>query len=63
MEGNTQEWFNGKVLEKLKLNKICKKLKKSSLHIEKGLYKKSKYDGLKLISRKRRLFLKRSSYK
>ena len=50
MKGNTHKWFNGEVLEKLNLrNKLFKKFKKSRLHIDKELYKKSKYDALKLI--------------
>ena len=51
MKGNTQKWFDGEVLEKLNLrNKLFKKFKKFGLHIDKELYKKSKYDPLKLIT-------------
>ena len=58
---NTQKWFDGEVLEKLTLrNKLCKKFKKSGLHIDKELYKKLKYDALKLIGQKKQGFLKRS---
>ena len=47
---NTQEWFDGKVLEKVNLrNKLLKKFKKQRLHIDKELHKKSEYDALKLI--------------
>ena len=64
VKGNTQKWFDGKVLEKLNLrNKLFKKFKKSRLHIDKELYKKSKYDALKLIASKNELFSKRSSQK
>ena len=65
VEGNTQKWFDEKVLEKLNLrNKLFKKFKKSRLHIDKELYKKSKYDALKLnASKKQGFFLKRSSQK
>ena len=48
VKGNTQKWFDGEVLEKL-----FKKFKKSRLHIDKELYKKSKYDALKLIASKK----------
>ena len=54
VKGNTQKWFDGKVLEKLNLrNKLFKKFKKSRLHIDKEFYKKSKYDALKLIASKK----------
>ena len=56
-KGNTQKWFDGEVLEKLNLrNKLFKKFKKSRLHIDKELYKKSKYDALKLIVSKKQAF-------
>ena len=59
VKGNTQKWFDGKVLEKLNLrNKLFKKFKKSRLHIDKELYKKSKYDTLKLIAQKNKVTLK-----
>ena len=51
---NNRKWFDGEVLKKLNLrNKIFKKFKKSRLHIDKELYKKSKYDALKLIASKK----------
>ena len=55
VKGNTQKWFDGEVLAKLKLrNKLFKKFEKSGLHIDKGLQKKSKYDALKLIAPKKK---------
>ena len=57
VKGNTQKWFDGEVLEKLNLrNKLFMKFKKSRLHIDTELYKKSKYDALKLIASKRQAF-------
>ena len=45
------------MLEKLNLrNKLLKKFKKSRLYIDKELYKKSKYDALKLITSKKQAF-------
>ena len=45
------------MLEKLNLrNKLCKKFKKSRFHIDKELYKKSKYDALKLTASKKQTF-------
>ena len=57
VKGNTQKWFDGEVLEKLNLrNKLFKKFKKSRLHIDKELYKKPKYDALKLTASKKDTF-------
>ena len=57
MKGNTQKWFNREALEKLnRRNKLFKKFKKSKLHINKELYKKSKYGTLKLIASKKQTF-------
>ena len=64
VKGNTQKWFDGELLEKLNLrNKLFKKFKKSRLHINKELNKKSKYDALKLIASKNKHFLKINSQK
>ena len=49
VKGNTQKWFDGEALEKLNLrNKLIKEFKKSRLHIDQELYKKWKYDVLKM---------------
>ena len=57
---NIQKWFNGKVLEKLNLgNKLLKKLKKSRLHIDKELYKKTKHDALKVTASKKPFFVEK----
>ena len=59
LKGNIQKWFDGEVLEKLNLrNKLFKKFKKSRLRIDKELYKKSKYEALKLIASKNKHFLR-----
>ena len=40
---NTQNWFDGEVLEKLRSrDKLFKAFKKTRLHIDKELYKKAK---------------------
>ena len=45
MKGNTQKWFDSKVLEKLNArHNLFKKFKKSRLNIDKELYIKAKYD-------------------
>ena len=54
---NTQKLFDGKVLEKLNSTDTpFQKFKKSRLHIDKELFKKAKYEALKLIATKSRLF-------
>ena len=57
VNGNTQKWTDSDVFEKLNLrNKPFKKFKKSRLRIDKELYKKSKYDTLKLVASKEQAF-------
>ena len=59
VKGNTQKRFDGEVLEKLNLRKkLFKKFKKPRFHIDKEVYKKSKYDTLKLVASKKQAFLK-----
>ena len=51
---NTQKWFDREVLENINTrDKLFKKFKKSRLHIDKELYKKAKYNTLKLITAKK----------
>ena len=57
VKGNTQKWFDGEVLKKLNSrNKVFQKLKNSRLHIDKELFKKAKYNTLKLIATKNQAF-------
>ena len=59
VKGNTQKWFDGEVLEKLSSrDKLFQKFKKSRLHIDKELFKKAKYEALKLIATKKQAFFK-----
>ena len=54
---NTQNWFDGEVLEKLSSrDKLFKAFKKTRHHINKELYKKAKYDAKKLIAAKKQAF-------
>ena len=54
---NIQKWFDGKVLEKLNSREILfQKFKNSTLCIDKELFKKAKYEVLKLIATKRQAF-------
>ena len=64
IKGNTQKWFDSKVLEKLNTrDKLFKKFKKSRLNIDKELYQKAKYDASKLITTKNKYSLKRTFQK
>ena len=57
MKQNSQEWFDGKVAEKISVrNKLFKTLKKSKLHIGKEIYKIGRYEVQKLISYKKKKF-------
>ena len=61
VKGNTK-WFE--VLEKLNSrDKLFQIFKKSRLHIEKELFKKTKYEALKLIVTKKQVFFKRKNLK
>ena len=57
VKGNTQNWFDGEVLEKLRSrDKLFKGFKKTRLHIDTELYKKAKYNAQKLIAAKKQAF-------
>ena len=59
VKGNTQKWFDGEVLEKLNSrDKPFQKFEKSRLHIDEELFKKAKYEALKLIATKKQVFFK-----
>ena len=56
-KGNTQNWFDGEVLEKRRSrDKLFKAFKKTRFHIDKELYKKAKYNAQKLIAAKKQAF-------
>ena len=57
IKGNNKKWFDRKVLEKLNArDKLSKKFKKSTLNIDKQLYRKAIYDASKLITKKKIIF-------
>ena len=59
---NSQEWFDGEVAEKISVrDKLFKKFKKSKLHIDKEIYKIARYEVQKLISYKKKVFLRINS--
>ena len=54
VKANTQNLFDGEVLEKLRSSEnLPKAVKKTRLPIDKELYEKAKYDVLKLIAAKK----------
>ena len=56
---NSQEWFDGEVAEKVSVrDKLFKKFKKSKLHIGKEIYKIARYEVQRLISYKKKSFLR-----
>ena len=53
LKGNTQNWFDGEVSEKLKSrDELFKAFKKTRLHIDKELCKNAKCNAQKLIAAK-----------
>ena len=59
VKGNTRKWLYGEALEKLNSrDKLFLKFQKSKLHIDKELFKKAKYEVLKLIATKKQAFVK-----
>ena len=56
---NSQELFDGEVTEKISVRgKLFKKCKKSKFHIDKEIYKIARYEVQKLISYKKKSFLR-----
>ena len=56
-KSNTEEWFDGEVLESILIrDKSFTKYKKSKLHINKDIYNAAKNKVLKLIRKKKRMF-------
>ena len=61
VKASIQKWFDGEVLENVDTrDKPFKKFKKFRLHIDKEVYKKAKYNTLKLIAAKKRVFFMNS---
>ena len=57
VKGNTENYFDGEVLEKLRSrDKFFKALKKKRLHINKELYEKVKHNAQKLIAARKQAF-------
>ena len=59
IKNNTQDWFDDKVANAIKLREKClKQFKSTKLHIDEDLYKEAKYHAVKLIKQKKSHFYK-----
>ena len=57
VKGNTQHWFDGEILEKLRSRgKLFKALNQWRIDVDEELYKKAKYDAQKLIAAETQVF-------
>ena len=56
VKGNSQEWFDGEVLESIALrDKLFKKFKRSKLNVDKEIYNKARNKSHRLILQKKRV--------
>ena len=59
VKGNSQEWFDGEVLESIALrDKLFKKFKRSKLNVDKEIYNKARNRSHRLILQKKRVLRK-----
>ena len=57
VKGNSENWFDGELFEKLRSReRLFKAFKKTRLHIDKQLYKNAKYDAEKIIAAEKQAF-------
>ena len=57
IKNNSQEWFDGEIMEKIAIrDKLFKKFKNSQLHIDNEIFKKAKKDVTDLIKSKKKEF-------
>ena len=55
VKGNSQEWFDGEVLESIALrDKLFKKFKRSKLNVDKEIYNKEHNKSYRLILQKKK---------
>ena len=60
VKGNSQEWFDGDVLESIALqDKLFKKFKQSKLNVDKEIYNKARNKSHRLILKKKRRVLRK----
>ena len=56
IKGRTQEWFDGEISELIAIrNQQYKKFKKTLLHVDKEIFKETKYKVIKMIKSKKKL--------
>ena len=56
----TQEWFDGEISELITIrNQQYKKFKKTLLHVDKEIFKETKYKVIKMIKSKKKLYFER----
>ena len=59
VKGNSQEWFDGEVLESIALrDKLFKKFKRSKLNVDKEISNKARNKSHRLILKKKRVLRK-----
>ena len=58
IKGRTQEWFDGEIFELIAIrNQQYKKFKKTLLHVDKEIFKETKYKiVIKLIKNKKKIY-------
>ena len=57
IKNNSQEWFDGEIMEKIAIrDKLFKKFKNSKLHVDNDIFKEAKKEVVDLINRKKKEF-------
>ena len=60
IKGRTPEWFDGEISELMSIrNQQYKKFKKTLLHVNKEIFKETKYKVIKMIKSKKKLYFER----
>ena len=60
IKGRTQEWFDGEISELISIrNQQYKKFKKTLLHVDKEIFKETKYKVIKMIKNKKKLYFEK----
>ena len=60
IKGRTQEWFDGEISNLISIrNQQYKKIKKTQLHVDKEIFKETKYKIIKMIKNKKKLYFEK----
>ena len=55
IKNNSQEWFDGEIMEKIAIrDKLFKKFKNAKLHVDNDIFKEAKKEVVDLINRKKK---------